>query len=301
MSHDHPHATASSSLAGHQGVLGWALGLTILYMAAEAVGGLWTGSLALLADAAHMLSDAAALGLSLFAVRIAQRRPTAERTFGFYRTEILAAAINSATLLAISLYIFFEAWQRFGAPTEVKGPEMMVIAAGGLIVNLVVLRILARGRSESLNLKGAWLHVLTDTLGSLQALVAGLVIWRWGWNWADPLASVLIGLLVIYSAWALLKEAVAVLMEGTPKHIDAEAVRAAIAELPGVCSVHDLHVWTITSGIESLSAHVICEEPIGPELLTRIRETLLERFAIEHQTIQLEPVGFEEHQSPGCP
>lgn len=301
MGHGHDHGAAGSALFEHRGRLGWALGLTLAYMVTEALGGLWTGSLALLADAAHMLSDAAALGLSLFAVRIARRPPTAERTFGFYRTEILAAAINAATLIAISLFIFFEAWERWRLPTEIKGLEMMAIAVGGLVVNAAVLGVLAKGRSDSLNLRGAWLHVVTDTLGSVQALVAGLLIWRWGWTWADPLASVLIGLLVIYSAWALLRQAVGVLMEGTPEHIDLETVRAAIAELPGVCSVHDLHVWTITSGIESLSAHVVCDEPMGAEILSEIRETLRERFAIEHQTIQLEPVGFEEHQSPGCP
>ena len=301
MAHSHGIENNRSSLFRHRGRLAWALALTLVYMAAEAMGGWWTRSLALWADAAHMLSDAAALGLSLFAVKIAQRPPTDRRTFGFYRTEILAAALNAAALIAISVFIFLEAWQRWREPGDVLGFEMMAIAAGGLAINLVVLRVLSGGRSESLNLRGAWLHVLTDTLGSVQALAAGLLIWRFGWTWTDPLASVLIGLLVIYSAWSLLKEAVGVLMEGTPAHIDLDSVRAAISELPGVESVHDLHVWTITSGMESLSAHVVCEGRMAPEVLSEIRETLRHKFSIEHQTIQLEPRDFEEHQEPGCP
>ncbi len=298
--HGHNHGGSASSMFAHRGRLAWALGLTVVYMVAEAIGGIWTGSLALIADAAHMLSDAAALALSLFAVRIAQRPPTAERTFGFYRTEILAALLNGATLVAISVFVFVEAYERWQQPLEVKGLEMMAIAGGGLLVNLVSLRILAAGRADSLNLRGAWLHVLTDALGSVQALVAGLLIWLYGWHWVDPLVSVLIGLLVIYSAWSLLREAVAVLMEGTPAHIDVAEVRAAIAGLPGVRSVHDLHVWTITSGLESLSAHVVCEGRPSTEVLTEIRELMAQRFGIDHQTIQLEPEGFEEHQPLNC-
>ena len=304
--HDHFHASApgaarsGSSAFAHRGRLRWALALTLTYMVAEALGGLWTGSLALLADAGHMLSDAAALALSLFAVKIAQRPPTPERTFGFYRTEILAALANGATLVAISIFIVLEAYERWQRPIEVRGFEMMWIAAGGLVVNLISLRILAAGRDESLNLRGAWLHVLTDALGSLQALIAGLLIWRFGWTWIDPLASILIALLVVFSAWSLLKDAVAVLMEGTPAHIDIAEVRSAIAALPGVQSVHDLHVWTITSGLESLSAHVVCTERPRTAVLTEIRETLSQRFGIDHQTIQLEPEDFAEDHPLDC-
>ena len=293
----HHHA---GSLFGHRSQLAWALGLAAFYMVVEAIGGLWTGSLALLADAAHMLSDSGALALSLFAVWAARRPATDERTFGFYRTEILAALVNGAALVAISMFIVVEAWGRWRSPVEIKGPEMMAIAAGGLLVNLVSLKILSPGRSDSLNLKGAWLHVFTDALGSVQALVAGLLIWQYGWVWADPLASVLIAALVIYSAWALMREAVAVLMEGSPGHIDVDEVRSTIGRLDGVLSVHDLHVWTITSGLESMSAHVVTEGRPASELLREIRETLRTRFGIEHQTIQLEPADFDEHQSPGC-
>lgn len=299
-SHGHNHGAGKSNLFAHRRSLAWALALTVSYMIAEALGGLWTGSLALLADAGHMLSDAAALALCLLAVRIAQRPATAERTFGFYRTEILAALANGVSLVAIAIFVFFKAYERWQEPLEIRGFEMMTIAAGGLIVNFISLKLLATGRDQSLNLRGAWLHVLTDALGSLQAIVAGLLIWRHGWHWADPLVSVLIGVLVIYSAWSLVKEAVGVLMQGTPAHIDIAQVRAAIAAIPGVRSVHDLHVWTITSGLESLSAHVVCEDSPQTAILTEIRGMLSRKFGIDHQTIQLEPEDFGEHRPLNC-
>ena len=269
-------------------------------MVAEAVGGLLTGSLALLADAAHMLSDCAALGLSLFAIRLAQRPANARRTFGYYRTEVLAALVNGATLGAISIFIFVEAYGRIFSPAPIDGAPMLLIAVGGLAVNLVALAILHKGRSDSLNLRGAWLHVLTDALGSVQAIAAGALIWAFGWYWADPLASVAIGLLVIYSSWSLLRDTVAVLMEGAPAHIDVDDVREAILNLAGVKGVHDLHVWTITSGMDSLSAHVVVDGTPECEALSAIRETLAERFGIQHQTIQVEPPGFEEHRPMAC-
>lgn len=308
MGHHHHHhrergegSRIQSGLAANRGRLVAALALSLSYMLAEIVGGLLTGSLALLADAAHMFSDAAALGLSLFAIWIAQRPADSRQTYGYYRTEILAALINGATLLAISVFIFIEAVERWRAPQPVEGGPMMAVAAGGLAVNLSMLWILDRGKSTSLNIRGAWLHVLTDTLGSVQALLAGVVIWRWGWYWADPLASVLIGLLVIYSSWGLLKEVVSVLMEGAPAHIDVDEVRSAIRGLPGVLSVHDLHVWTITSGLESLSAHVVVEDRPRDEALAEIRQMLRSRFGVSHQTIQLESANFEEHRPLDCP
>jgi len=274
--------------------------LSAAYMLAEAVGGWLTGSLALLADAAHMLSDVGALGLSLFAIRIAQRPRTDKRTFGYYRTEILAALVNGATLLALSVMIFVEALERWREPQAVAAPGMMAVAAGGLVINLIALRLLAPGRSASLNLRGAWLHVLTDALGSVQALVAGGLIWARGWLWADPLASMLIGALVIVSAWHLVRESVGVLMEGTPEHIEAGEVHGAMLKVPGVLSVHDLHIWSITSGRESLSAHVVTDDRPCEEILTAIRELLRDRFEIEHQTIQLETSDFEHLCATGC-
>ena len=227
---------------------------------------------------------------------IARRPPSARRTYGFHRTEILAALANGATLVAIALFIVVEALQRFRNPPPVQGGLMLAIAAGGLVVNLAGLALLHGGRDESLNVRGAWLHVLTDSLGSVQAIAAGALIWAFGWNWVDPVASVLIALLVAWSAWALLSESLHVLMEGTPSHLDARKVHSAMVAVEGVADVHDLHIWTITSGFVSLSAHVVVEGEPDPCLLTDLADVLQERFAIGHTTLQLEPAGFEERQ-----
>lgn len=285
--HDHHHA--------NQRRLTIVLTLAATYCVAEAVGGWLTNSLALLADAGHMLSDVAALGLSLFAAWIARRPPTARRTFGYYRAEILAALVNGATLVGITLLIFIEAYRRLRQPPEVEGATMMAIAVGGLIVNILGMRILSGGRQDNLNIQGAWLHTLTDALGSVGAILAGTMIWGWGWNLADPLASALIGLLVIYSSWRLLAEAVSVLMEHAPQGIDPDEVRNAMMQVEGVVEVHDLHVWTITSGMDSLSAHVVVVDCRQTEtFLRQLREALHHRFGIEHITIQIEPTDFEE-------
>lgn len=291
--HSHHHHGRAD---GNRRRLTITLVLSLVYMLAEFFGGLFTSSLALLADAGHMLSDAAALLLSLFALWVAQRPPTPRRTWGYHRTEILAALANGATLVAISIYVILEAVARFRHPEHVNAPVMMGIAAGGLLVNLISLRILGGGKSESLNVRGAWLHVLTDAFGSAQAILAGGLIWAFGWSWADPVASVLISLLIIYSAWDLLKETVGVLMEGAPGHIDVDMVRDTLAGISGVVAVHDLHVWTITSGMECLSAHVVVEdEALACAMLAQVRSTLHDRFGIDHLTIQVEPLAFEEH------
>ena len=292
-SHHHDHAAGRNRAR-----LAWVLGLAAVYMLAEAVGGWLTGSLALLADAGHMLSDVGALGLSLFCMVVARRPPTAKRTYGYHRMEILAALANGATLVAISLFVLAEALQRLRRPPAVDAPVMMGIAVGGLLVNLAGLWILRHGRDESLNVRGAWLHVLTDALGSVQAIVAGALIWAFGWQWADPAASILIALLVVYSAWSLLKEATGVLMESAPAHIDVDTVRDAMAGVRGVLEVHDLHVWTITSGLESLSAHVVVEEGrFDCDLLAEIRTLLHDRFGLHHTTVQIETETFEEHRT----
>lgn len=266
-------------------------------MLAEVVGGVLTNSLALLADAGHMLSDAAALGLSLFAIRMSRRKPTAQKTFGYYRAEILAALVNGAALVAIAVYIFVEAWHRFRYPPEVMGAWMMAVACGGLLVNVGGLLLLHSARDESLNVRGAWLHVLGDTAGSVGAIAAGLIIWALNWYWVDPAASVLIGLLIVISSWRLLKGVVGVLMEHAPSHIDVDAVRDAIMGLDGVTGVHDLHVWTITSGLDSLSAHINVRDDLpAADLLSRIRHLVRDRFDIEHVTLQLEPEHFVEHR-----
>lgn len=291
----HAHART----AGDERRLAWALALIAIYMIAEFAGGLLANSLTLLADAGHMLSDCAALALSLFAIWIARRPATPRRTYGYYRAEILAALVNGATLIAISIVIFVEAFERLHAPPAVKAGLMTIVALGGLAVNLFGMWILSAGRAGSLNIRGAWLHMLGDALGSVAALVAGILIqWR-GWYWVDPVASVAIGLLVIHSAWNLVSEAVAILMESTPHHIDADEVHDCLMNLPGTSEVHDLHIWTITSGVEALSAHIVVEDGQTHEaILTQVRNELHARFGIDHITIQLEPHGFEERRMP---
>lgn len=277
--------------------LAWSLLLVLGYLVAEVVGGWLANSLALLADAGHMLSDAAALALSLFAIWIARRPADPRRTYGYHRAEILAAMANGATLIAISIVIFIEAAKRIGSPPEVQGLVLTVIAIGGLGVNVAGLWILSGGRSESLNVRGAWLHMLTDALGSMAAILAGLGVWAFGWNWVDPVASIAIGILVIHSAWALLRDSVSILMESTPAHLDLEEVRSALLSVPGTREVHALHIWTITSGLDALSAHVVIEDfQQHDELLSEIRTVAHERFNIDHVTIQLEPADFVEHQ-----
>ena len=294
--HDHDHKSRRS---GNRKRLALILLLTCGYMVAEIVGGLATNSLALLADAGHMFSDAGALGLSLFAIWIAERPPTPQWTYGFYRTEILAALANGSALVAVSIYIFIEAYRRLIDPPAVVGALMMAVAIGGFLVNVAGLWILHSGRKDSLNVHGAWLHILMDALGSVGAVLAGGLIWAFGWNWCDPAISALIGLLVIYSAWQLVAESVAVLMEGAPKGIDVDDVRRVMLETPGVVSMHDLHVWTITSALDSLSAHVVAGDgQPHAELLARLQLTLRQHFGISHVTIQIEPTDFAEHRGP---
>lgn len=290
--HAHAHGSGGGHAHGARGAnlkrLALTLGLVALYMVAEVVGGILTNSLALLADAGHMLSDAGSLGLALFAVWMAGKPRSPRKTFGYHRTEILAALANGITLVVVAVYIVLEAWHRFSEPEPVDGRTMMWIAVGGLVINLLGMKILHGGKDESLNLRGAWLHVLADTLGSLQAIVAGAVIWAFGWNLADPIASVLIALLVVWSSWTLLRDSVNVLMEGTPPHIDTKEVEKALGEIPEVEEIHDLHVWTITSGFEALTVHARIEGGDRAAILRKMRSIVRDRFRIEHSTVQLE-------------
>jgi cobalt-zinc-cadmium efflux system protein len=277
----------------------WAvLAITAAYMIAEAVAGLVAGSLALLSDAGHMLSDVGALSLSAAAAWLVSRPPNARRTYGYHRAEILAALANGATLVAITIWIFVEAARRLASPPEVRGAIVIWIAAVGGLVNLAGLALLHRHRHESLNVHGAWLHIFTDLLGSIGALASGVLIWALGWMWADPLASVLIGGLVLYSAWGLVARSVSVLMESTPGGIDVDEIEAAIGAVEGVRGVHDLHLWTITTGMDALSAHVVAEAAHDGAVLRAVRRVLHERFGIDHITIQVEPPGFVEER-PG--
>jgi cobalt-zinc-cadmium efflux system protein len=293
--HGHAHADAGPDNARRLAIT---LALQVAYLVAEVVGGYLANSLALLADAGHMFSDVGALALSLFAVWIARRPATDKRTYGYYRTEILAALANAATLISISVYIFWESWVRLRHPEPVEGTLVIWIAVGGLLVNGIGAALLHGGREHSMNIRGAWLHLLTDALGNVGVIAGGILVWALGWYWADPAVSVLIGVLVIWSSWGLLRDSVGVLLEGTPAHIDVEAVRASLLDVPDVEAVHDLHVWTITSGLEALSCHVVVggrdERRYSGEILADIHHLLHQRFGLHHLTVQIEPRGFKE-------
>ncbi|HTY07386.1 MAG TPA: cation diffusion facilitator family transporter [Gemmatimonadales bacterium] len=268
--------------------MGWVLGLTAAVMVAEAVGGWASHSLALLADAGHMLADVAALGLAVVVARLAQRPATAERTFGLLRLEIFAAFVNGAVLLAIAVGIGVEAFRRFAAPPRIQVGILIGIASVGLAANLLSARILHHGHDHSLNQRGAYLHVLSDVLGSVGAIVAGLVVLATGWTLADPLISVGIGLLIVGSSLRLVKESVDVLLEATPSHISLSHVHDQIASVSGVTSVHDLHVWTVTSGVVAMSGHLVVRNPADNQ---RVLEEVQERMAklkIRHVTVQME-------------
>jgi cobalt-zinc-cadmium efflux system protein len=275
--------------------------LTAVYMVAEVLGGWWTGSLALLADAGHMLADVAALALALMAVWFGARPATSSKTFGYHRLEILAALINGVVLVLISLFIFYEAYDRWAAPPVVKSTQMILVASGGLLINIVCAWVLHGDHKDDLNVRGAWLHVMGDALGSVGAILAGALMSIYGWYTADPLFSVLIGLLVVWSSWHLIRESTNVLLEGTPAHISLAAVEDAILETDGVENVHDLHIWTITSGREALSAHVIHAYTTSqPELLKELRTKLHDRFGVDHLTIQMETPDFEDETFHFC-
>jgi len=283
---------AAQAAAANRRRLTLALCLAAVYMVAEVVGGLLTGSLALLADATHMLSDVAALSMALLASWVVTRPSGLRWTYGLARAEILAALAQGAALVAVAVLIVLEALERLADPPAVLGPGILAVASGGLLVNLVGLWVLGAGRHENLNIRGAWLHVLGDALGSVGAMIAGFLIWRFGWQWADPAASLAISALVLVSAWHLLREAVDVLMEAAPRHLDLEQIEAALAGLPGVRQVHDLHVWTIGNGEISLSCHLVAAGEGSDGLLSEAYLLLGSRFGIDHATVQIEPPRF---------
>jgi cobalt-zinc-cadmium efflux system protein len=284
VAHDHDHARTASRRA-----LAVALVLTASYTAVEVVGGLAAGSLALLADAVHMLSDNVALALALVAAWLATKPATPERTYGYKRAEVLAALANGVMLVALAIWIFVEAVMRLRDPGDVLGGWMLAIALLGIVVNVAAGIVLSRARSHSLNVEAAFRHVFADLLGSLGVAVAAVVILATGWVEADPLVSILIGVLVLASTWSILRDSTAILLESTPRGIDAEALGQRLASAPGVVEVHDLHVWTITSGFPALSAHVLVSP--GEDCHARRRELellLRAEFAIEHTTLQVD-------------
>ncbi|MDX9991043.1 MAG: cation diffusion facilitator family transporter [Anaerolineales bacterium] len=291
MSHDHTHAhpIPGGKNAGFR--LGLALSLTFAFVFVEIFAGLWGNSLALLTDAAHNFTDVIALGLSWYAIRIATRPAHARKTFGYHRSGILVALFNAASLGLISFGIFSEAWQRFQAPPEVDSGILIWVGSAAFIVNLATAWMIKEGSENDLNLRSAFLHLMGDVLSTLGAVAAGVVILFTGWNWLDPLVSVLIGGLILWNAWGILRQAVNILLESTPSDIDMEKMLDEIRAVPGVESVHDLHVWSITENMRMLSAHIVAaDQPIsaGAGIQAAIRQLLAEHYQIEHATLQLE-------------
>jgi cobalt-zinc-cadmium efflux system protein len=289
MSHDHDHHSHSARRERGGKELVWALAITGLLFVLELVGGFLTNSLALLADAAHMLTDLAALGLSLFAHRIAHRPATHEKTFGYLRAEILAALANGVILVVIAIYIFFEAYQRFRTVPEVKSAPMLIIAVLGLLANLATAAMLYRSQKESLNMRGAFLHVAGDAVGSIGAIIAGAAMVLWRWYVADPIVSVVVAILVLISSWSLVRESVDVLLEGTPSHLNISDILDDLGSVEGVMAVHDLHVWSITSGMPAMSCHVVISRNADPSaVLSSLSRLMREKRQIKHTTIQTE-------------
>ena len=295
MGHGHSHTPAGKNKKR----LAIVLALTTAYLIAEVVGGLLTHSLALLADAGHMLTDVAGLGLALLAIQFAERPATPERTYGFYRVEILAALTNGVVLIGISIYILYEAYQRFRNPPEIHSGVMLAVAAVGLAVNIVGIYLLRAASEESLNMKGAYFEVLSDMLTSIGVIVAAIIMLTTGWYYADPIISAGIGLFILPRTWMLLKDAVGVLLEGTPSDVNLASLRESIAGVRGVASVHDLHVWSLTSGINAMSVHtVLADHALHDEVLAAVQKRVMHDFKIAHATVQVECQGcssFETH------
>jgi cobalt-zinc-cadmium efflux system protein len=299
LAHNHSHQFHRSSDNWRR--LSLVLSLTAFYMVAEVIGGWWTGSLALLADAGHMFTDVAALALALTAVWFGSRPATSKKTFGYYRLEIIAALVNGVALVVISLFIFYGAYERWLSPPVVRTGPMILVASGGLAINLICAWILHSRNEIDLNIRGASMHVIGDALGAVAAILAGVCMWLFAWYAADALFSVVISLLIIWGSVRLIRESTNVLLEGTPAHINLAAVEDEILATAGVSAVHDLHVWTITSGREALSAHVIHAESISqPDLLRELRTKLHDRFGVDHLTIQMETPDFEDETFHFC-
>ena len=289
MTSGHSHLPAGTgSGSRHERPLWIALTLTTTFMLAEVAGGILTGSLALISDAAHMFTDTAALAISLAAIQIAKRAGDKRRTFGYHRFEILAAAFNALLLFAVAIYILYEAWRRLQEPQTVASVPMLIIASLGLIVNLISMRLLSSGKDESLNVKGAYLEVWSDLLGSIGVIVGAAIIWFTGWVWVDSVIAVAIGLWVLPRTWILLRDSLNILLEGVPDGVDLSAVEQALRSLPKVTEVHELHIWAITSGKTSLSVHLVSPEGDFETLAGIAAQALESEFQIAHSTIQLE-------------
>ncbi|GAA1085085.1 cation diffusion facilitator family transporter [Nocardiopsis metallicus] len=299
--HDHGPITAG---AANSRKLALVLGMMLLVAAVQVAGAVFSGSLALLADAGHTVTDSFGVALALAAVWIAARPATSKRTFGFQRAEILAAAVNAIVLFALCAFIVMEAVDRLREPAAVSGLGMVVVASFGLVMNIAALLILRSGAKESLNVKGAYLEVMSDALASVGVIAGGLIVWLTGWQQADTLVSLGIAAIIVPRAWSLLKEAVHILLEATPKGMDLNQVREHLMGHPAVIDVHDLHAWTITSGVPVMSAHVVvAEEDLrdSGRMLDELHECLTGHFDVEHSTLQLEPPGHADHEGARHP
>ncbi|MEV5610798.1 cation diffusion facilitator family transporter [Streptomyces sp. NPDC052225] len=307
-SHDHGHGqgpTTGTAAAAHRGRLRIALSITLTVMVVEIVGGVVADSLALIADAAHMATDALGLAMALIAIHFANRPASEQRTFGYARAEILAALANCLLLLGVGGYVLYEAIQRFMEPAQTAGGLTIVYGLIGLVANMISLSLLVKGQQESLNVRGAFLEVAADALGSVAVLISAVIILTTGWQPADPIASIVIGLMIVPRTVKLLRETLNVLLESAPRGVDMAEVRTHILALPGVEDVHDLHAWTITSGMPVLSAHVVVSpdvlSAIGNEkMLHELQGCLGDHFDVEHCTFQLEPTGHAEHEAKLC-
>jgi cobalt-zinc-cadmium efflux system protein len=289
--HDHGHVHHASRTR-----LSVVLGLSSAFLVVEVAAGLLTGSLALLADAGHMLTDVAGLVLALLAMKLAERRPSPRRTFGYHRAEVLAALINAVLLLGVAGYILREAWERFREPRPIPSGTVLGVAAFGLLINIAGTLLLRPGARASLNLRGAYNEVVADALSSVGVIVGATIIAFTGFYVVDPLVAVAIALFVLPRSWALLRETLHVLLEGTPREVDLAALRTAMEEVPGVKTVHDLHVWTLTSGVHALSAHAILQEgATHGQVLGELRTRVTAGFPISHVTVQLEERCCGEH------
>jgi len=299
MAHDHAHGHDHTAGANAK-MLAWALALTSAYLVAEVVGGIVFNSLALLSDAAHMMTDVAALVIALLAIRLGRKAPDEKRTFGYRRFEILAAAFNAVLLFGIAIYVFVEAIRRFAEPQEIQSWGMMIVAAIGLVVNLISMRLLTAGKDASFNVKGAYLEVWADMVGSVGVIAGAAAIRFTGWTWIDPIVAVAIGLWVLPRTWILLRDTTNVLLEGVPSSLRLTEVRAAIGAVPGVDGLHDLHVWSMSNDDVSCTVHVMLAAGADADTVRQgVTRTLDERFSIDHVTVQTEsrdePCG-EGHQ-----
>ena len=284
-------------VAGHEKVLWIALALTTTFVIVEIIGAFFTGSLALLSDAAHMFTDAAALAISLAAIQIGKRIADRKRTFGYYRFEILAAAFNALLLFAVAIYILYEAYQRLRTPAEIQSMGMLIIAVAGLAINLISMRLLRAGSEESLNMKGAYLEVWSDMLGSIGVIAAALIIRSTGWTWVDSLVGAAIGLWVLPRTWILLKQSINILLQGVPQEINLSVIESTLRGIDDVKDIHNLHVWSLTSGKNVLSVHIVADlsRRTHQEILAEV-DRIAHGFEITHTTIQIEAEGFHAQQ-----